>query len=97
MIKVEDLRKQFDGFWALDGVNLHAEKGSVYGLVGPNGAGKSTLIRHITGVYRPDSGRVLIDDREVWENADVKARIAYIPDELFYFPQADVEDMMKFI
>ena len=96
MIKVEDLRKQFDGFWALDGVNLHAEKGSVYGLVGPNGAGKSTLIRHITGVYRPDSGRVLIDDREVWENADVNARIAYIPDELFYFPQADVEDMMKF-
>ena len=96
MIKVEDLRKQFDGFWALDGVNLHAEKGSVYGLVGPNGAGKSTLIRHITGVYRPDSGRVLIDDREVWENADVKAGIAYIPDELFYFPQADVEDMMKF-
>lgn len=96
MIKVEDLRKQFDGFWALDGVDLKAEKGSVYGLVGPNGAGKSTLIRHLTGVYRPDSGRVLIDDEEVWENAKVKGKIAYIPDELFYFPQADVEDMMKF-
>ena len=96
MIKTEELRKQFDGFWALDGVNLNAEKGSVYGLVGPNGAGKSTLIRHLTGVYRPDSGRVLIDNEEVWENADVKGKIAYIPDELFYFPQADVEDMMKF-
>lgn len=96
MIKVEDLRKQFDGFWALDGVDLKAEKGSVYGLVGPNGAGKSTLIRHLTGVYKPDSGRVLIDDEEVWENAKVKGKIAYIPDELFYFPQADVEDMMKF-
>ncbi len=96
MIKVEDLKKQFDGFWALDGVNLNAEKGSVYGLVGPNGAGKSTLIRHLTGVYRPDSGRVLIDNEEVWENANVKGKIAYIPDELFYFPQADVEDMMKF-
>ncbi len=96
MIKVEELTKQFDGFYALDGVNLHAEKGSVYGLVGPNGAGKSTLIRHITGVYRPDSGTVLIDDENVWENATVKGRIAYIPDELFYFPQADVEDMMRF-
>ena len=96
MIKVEDLRKQFDGFWALDGVNLHAEKASVYGLVGPNGAGKSTLIRHLTGVYRPDSGRITIDGEEVWENAEVKGKIAYIPDDLFYFPQADVEDMMKF-
>ncbi|MCR5332087.1 MAG: ABC transporter ATP-binding protein [Lachnospiraceae bacterium] len=96
MIKVEDLKKQFDGFKALDGVNLHAQKGSVYGLVGPNGAGKSTLIRHITGAYRPDSGRVLIDNEPVWENAEVKGRIAYIPDELFYFPQADIEDMMKF-
>ncbi len=96
MIKVEDLKKQFDGFKALDGVNLHAQKGSVYGLVGPNGAGKSTLIRHITGAYRPDSGRVLIDNEPVWENAEIKGRIAYIPDELFYFPQADIEDMMKF-
>ena len=76
MIKTEDLRKQFDGFWALDGVNLNTEKGSVYGLVGPNGAGKSTLIRHLTGVYRPDFGRVLIDNEEVWENADVKAKLA---------------------
>ncbi len=96
MIKVEDLSKQFDGFWALDGVNIHVEKGSVYGLVGPNGAGKSTLIRHLTGVYKPDSGKILIDNEEVWENPAVKGRISYIPDELFYFPQADVEDMMKF-
>lgn len=96
MIKVCDLKKQFDGFYALDGVNLNVERGSVYGLVGPNGAGKSTLIRHITGVYRPDSGSILIDGEPVLENPVVKAGIAYIPDDLFYFMQATVDDMMKF-
>ena len=96
MIKSINLKKQFDGFWALDGVDLHVERGSVYGLVGPNGAGKSTIIRHITGVYRQDEGELLIDGQPVYENPQIKARIAYIPDDLYYFPQADVEDMRKF-
>lgn len=96
MIKVENLKKSFDGFTALDGVNLHVEKGSIYGLVGPNGAGKSTVIRHLTGIYKQDSGKVLIDGEPVYENDDIKERIAYIPDDLFYFFQADIKDMMKF-
>lgn len=96
MIKVEGLKKQFNGFYALDGVNLHVDKGSVYGLVGPNGAGKSTLIRHLVGAYRPDEGSLLIDGSPVYENEAVKQRIAYIPDDLFYFLQANVDDMMKF-
>ena len=70
--------------------------GSVYGLVGPNGAGKSTLIRHLTGIYRQDSGQVLISGKEVWENAALKARIAAIPDDWYYFLQATVRDMMRF-
>ena len=61
MIQVNNLIKTFDGFKALDGVNMNVKRGSVYGLVGPNGAGKSTLIRHITGVMRPDAGEVFVD------------------------------------
>lgn len=49
MIQVNHLEKSFEGFHALKGVDMHVEKGAIYGLVGPNGAGKSTLIRHITG------------------------------------------------
>lgn len=60
MIQVSHLEKSFEGFRALKGVDMHVEKGAIYGLVGPNGAGKSTLIRHITGVYKPDAGEVLI-------------------------------------
>ena len=96
MIQVNNVVKNFDGFRALDGVNMKVEKGSIYGLVGPNGAGKSTLIRHLTGVYRPDQGEILIEGEPVYENRRVKARISYIPDDLFYFLQADTMVMMKY-
>ena len=55
MIKVADLNKSFDGFQALNSLNVNIKKGSIYGLVGTNGAGKTTLIKHVTGVLKPDS------------------------------------------
>ncbi|MCI5712288.1 MAG: ABC transporter ATP-binding protein [Lachnospiraceae bacterium] len=96
MIQVENVVKEFDGFRALDGLSLHVGKGEVYGLVGPNGAGKSTIIRHITGVYKQDAGTILVDGQKVFENPDVKQKFAYIPDELFYFMQADTMEMKRF-
>ena len=96
MIQVNEVVKTFDGFRALDGVTMTVETGSIYGLVGPNGAGKSTILRHITGVYRPDSGSVLADGQPVYENPAVKQKIAVIPDELYYFLSASTRDMMRF-
>ncbi len=96
MITVTDLRKSFDGFEALRGVDMHVKKGAIYGLVGPNGAGKSTLIRHLTGIYKPDAGEVFIAGEPVYENRQIKARMAYIPDDLFYFMQADTMEMKRF-
>ena len=96
MIQVNKLIKSFDGFRALDGLNIHVPKGAVYGLVGPNGAGKSTVIRHLAGIYRQDSGQVLIDGQPVYENPEIKGRIAYIPDDIFFYTQATINDMMKF-
>ena len=96
MIEVRGLKKTFDGFAALDGADLSVPRGAVYGLVGPNGAGKTTLLRHLTGVYHQDSGSVTFDGQPVWENPAVKARIAFIPDDWFYFAQADLRDMARF-
>ena len=96
MIETVKLVKTFDGFKALDELDIKVPKGSVYGLVGPNGAGKSTVIRHLAGIYRQDSGHVLIDGEPVYENNDIKGRIAYIPDEISYYPQAGIEDMKNF-
>lgn len=96
MIQVNNVSKEFNGFRALDGVNMRVKKGNIYGLVGPNGAGKSTLIRHITGVYRADEGEVLIAGEPVYENRNAKAKFSYIPDDLFYFMQADTMEMKRF-
>jgi len=96
MIEVRDIVKSFDGFLALDGLSISVPQGSIYGLVGPNGSGKSTIIRHMTGIYLQDSGTITIDGEQVFENPAVKSRIAYIPDDIFYFPQASILDMMKF-
>ena len=96
MIEVNNLIKEFGGFRVLDGVNMNVERGNIYGLVGPNGAGKSTLIRHLTGVYRQDAGEIFIDGQEVYENKDIKGEIAYIPDDPFYFLQADTLEMMRY-
>lgn len=96
MIRIENVRKSFDGFCALDGITMHVPKGAVYGLVGPNGAGKSTIIRHIAGVYKQDEGHVLVDGKPVFENPSLKSRMAYIPDEPFYFLQADTMEMKRF-
>ncbi len=96
MIKVEKLVKSFEGFRALDGMDIHVPAGSIYGLVGPNGSGKTTLIRHLAGVYRQDSGTVLIDGQPVYENTALKAKMAWIPDDLYFFLSASVRDMMQF-
>ena len=96
MIEVKNLTKTFDGFRALGGASITVPDGGVYGLVGPNGAGKSTIIRHITGIYRADSGEVLVDGVPVYENSEKKALVAAIPDDWYYFPSATVRDMMRF-
>ena len=65
MIVVENLHKHFGGFRAVDGASLEIADGSITGLIGPNGAGKSTLFNVIAGVYKPTSGRVLMDGEDI--------------------------------
>ena len=96
MIEAINLIKTFDETCALDGLTLTVPESAVYGLVGPNGAGKSTLIRHLTGIYRQDAGELGINGEPVYENPAVKAKIASIPDEIPYWSQATIEDMMRF-
>lgn len=95
-LEVRDIVKSFDGFRALDGLNMTVERGSIYGLVGPNGAGKSTIIRHILGAYRQDAGTITADGADVYENPQVKTRIASIPDDVYFLPAASTRDMARF-
>ena len=95
MIEVKNLVKTFDSFTALDSATLTVPRGAVYGLVGPNGAGKSTLLRHITGVYKQDSGQVMVCGVPVYENRHAKERIVSIPDDWFYYNQSTIREMAK--
>ena len=96
MLEAKNVVKTFDGFRALDGLTMTVPNGAVYGLVGPNGAGKSTIIRHLAGIYRQDSGEVLLDGQPVYEDPAVKRRMTVIGDDWYYFPQANIREMAHF-
>lgn len=96
MVELREVTKNFEKTRALDALSMQVPKASIYGLVGPNGAGKSTVLRHITGVYRQDSGSVLLEGKPIFENPAAKIRIADIPDELFFFTSDSTYDLMQF-
>ena len=96
MIEAKAVSKSFDGFLALNDLDMTVPKGSIYGLVGPNGAGKSTILRHLCGVYRPDSGVITIEGQPVYEHPAIKERMVVIPDDVYYYGSASVREMMKF-
>jgi ABC-2 type transport system ATP-binding protein len=79
IIKAENIRKQFSGHLALDGVSIAVPKGSIFGLLGPNGAGKTTLIRIINRITAQDEGSLYFDGKPI--TPDVVHRIGYLPEE----------------
>lgn len=95
MIKVTDLTMKFGSFKALDKLNCSIPDGCIYGMVGSNGAGKSTLMRLISGIYKPNEGSIMIDGKNVYDNVDVKNRIVFVPDELFFLSGANLLRMAK--
>lgn len=95
MIEAKDLCKKFEDFLALDHVSCHIEKGCIYGMVGSNGAGKSTFLRVLAGIYQRDGGQLQIDGEEVWENPEIKGRMIFVPDELYFLPGATIPRMIK--
>ena len=96
MIKIENLSKKYDKVDVLDNLNCTIKDGSIYGLVGSNGAGKSTLLRLITGIFKADSGSILIDEETVFENELIKQNMVFVPDDLFFYPGYTLLDTAKY-
>ncbi len=69
LLKLDDLAIRFGGVQAVAGVSLRVSAGELIGLIGPNGAGKTTLLRLVTGIAKPDSGRVLLDGHDVTQRS----------------------------
>lgn len=96
MIEIKKVCKTFDRYRAVDEVDLHIGRGSIFGLIGSNGAGKTTLIKLLAGVYLQDSGKVLVDGEPVYENVSLKEMIFYIPDQPYFLSQYTTNQMAKF-
>ena len=100
MIKATDVTMKFhapgkEPFVALNKLSCEIPRGCIYGMIGANGAGKSTFLRLLAGVYRPCEGSITVDDMPVWENPAAKSRIVYIPDDLYFLPQASMKTMAR--
>lgn len=96
MIDVRNVSKSFEDIKAVDHVSVSIQNGQVFGLVGTNGAGKSTLLRMMAGVYKPDTGMVLIDDMPVFDNHIAKERLFFIADEPYFFSAGTPKDMERY-
>lgn len=96
MINISNLNKTFGKKKVLENLNCNIKTNSIYGLIGANGAGKSTLLRIINDVYKRDSGKIEIDGVEVEDNEEIKQKLAFIPDDLYFFAGYTLKDMAKF-
>jgi len=94
-IEARGLVKRFDGFTAVDGVDISVPRGAIYGILGPNGAGKTTTLRMLLGIIDPDSGyrRVLGSERPT----EVARRIGYLPEERGLYPAMKATEAIAFL
>ena len=95
-LQMKEIVKQYGITTAVNHVTFCADRGDVIGLVGANGAGKSTLLRIINDIYKRDSGSIEIDGVEVANNEELKQKLVFVPDDLYFFPNYTLQEMANF-
>ncbi len=97
MLETHDLSKQFDDFWAVDGINLNLAEGEVLALLGPNGAGKTTTVRMLTSILRPSRGRASINGYDVVTQADrVRASVGVLTEQHGLYGRMPADEYLDF-
>lgn len=96
MIEIKNITKKYGDFTAIEDISFNVEKSSIYGLVGYNGAGKTTLLKTASGIFKPENGEVLFDGENVYDNGEVRSKLIYVPDEVYFLKGASLERMAKF-
>lgn len=97
MLEIQNLTKKYGKFLALDNLNLHIDKGEIFGFVGPNGAGKTTTMRIACGLLKATSGTVLVDGVNAITNPDdIKRKVGYVPDFFGVYDNLKVMEYMEF-
>jgi len=97
-ILVQNLRRTYGEFTAVDDLSFDVGPGEIVGLIGPNGAGKTTTLRSLAGILRPTSGKVSIDGYDIVAHAiEAKRRLAFMPDEPHLFEYLTVEEHLRLV
>lgn len=97
MIRVEDLQKSFGSLRAVDGISLEVPEGELFGFLGPNGAGKTTTLSMISGLLKPDHGRVSIADIDVWTSPkEAKRILGLVPQDLALYEELSARENLMF-
>jgi ABC-2 type transport system ATP-binding protein len=98
LLRTEHLTKDYNGFRALDDLNLTVAPGEVFGLLGPNGSGKSTALRLILGFLKPTAGKALIGGHDCWRSGVAARRqVAYLPGELRLYENMTGRQLINFL
>ena len=95
MLNIINLNKNFGDKVVLNGVDLKIEEGSIFGLVGINGAGKSTLLRCISGIYEPDFGWVIFNEKNTYKTAEIRKDIFFVSDDPYFPTKATIKSIRQ--
>ena len=97
MIEIKNLSKSFyNKNYVLENLNCKIADNAIYGLVGANGAGKSTLLRLINSIYTAQEGTILIDNKNAYDNEELKQEMVFVPDDLYFYPGYTLMDMAEY-
>src|SRR6187397_168394 len=97
-LSVQNLRRTYGDFTAVDDLSFEVQAGEIVGLIGPNGAGKTTTLRSLAGILKPTAGLVRIDTHDlVGAPLEAKRRLAFMPDEPHLFEYLTVTEHLRLI
>jgi ABC-2 type transport system ATP-binding protein len=97
MISIQNLRKQYGAFMAVDGIDLEVNPGEIHGFLGPNGAGKTTSIRMIAGLLKPTSGRIMVNGHDIATHPEgAKRSLGFIPDRPYIYEKLTAGEFLRF-
>jgi ABC-2 type transport system ATP-binding protein len=94
-LKLDRIRKEYDGKVAVDDLSLEVQRGVIYGIIGPNGAGKTTTIRMIMNITAPDSGTITVDGVRTGDT--FRNRVGYLPEERGLYKKMTLEEVMIYM
>lgn len=100
MIKLENITKKYGNKTAVDGLCLEIPQGELFAFIGPNGAGKTTTVKMITGLLRPTSGKITVDNKNIHiqkEYIQAKKVISYIPDQPYTYDKLSGREFLRFM